>query len=176
MNSKQNLAIIYNRLSPQKASSLQDYLTDIKLQENGNALTDEAAYKLLQNSIPKGQTVLTRLDKPFLMDFKRNEIYIVDGPGGASLPPGMPFYKGPEALANYLLSKNIRYVAYSYNSSLMINSETNSRMFLDTMNAWLRSAAISTVDFDENLRKLGENKTKIFSDTQNWVIDLANKK
>jgi hypothetical protein len=70
-------------------------------------------YAALQQSIPQGETVLTRLDAPFILDFKRNQLFLADWPGGASLPPGMPAFKGPEALANYLVSKSIRYIAYS---------------------------------------------------------------
>ena len=83
---------------------------------NAPLFSDEVVFRHtgMQQSIPQGETVLARLAYPFLLDFKRNRIFIADWPGGASLPPGMPSFKGAEALANYLISKSIRYVAYSY--------------------------------------------------------------
>ena len=59
----------------------------------------------MQESIPKGETLLTRLETPFLLNFKRNKIFIADWPGGASPPPGMPLFKGSEPLADYLTSQ-----------------------------------------------------------------------
>lgn len=80
-------------------------------------------YRAMQESIPEGKTILARLDLPFLLDFKRNNIFIIDWPGGASLPPGMPLFQGSEALADYLLSKSIQYVAYSYASEATISTK-----------------------------------------------------
>jgi hypothetical protein len=77
-------------------------------------LDEREKYSKMLDSVPEGEIVLTRLDKPFLMNFKKHTIWIADYPGGASLPPGMPSFKGEEALADYLVSHSIRYVAYSY--------------------------------------------------------------
>ena len=73
-----------------------------------------AEYRDMQLAVPPGQKILVRLDKNFLLDFRRNIIYINDLPGGASLPPGIPIFKGPDALADYLIQHGIRYLAYSY--------------------------------------------------------------
>lgn len=68
----------------------------------------------MQNTLPEGEVFLARVDKPFLFDFRRNNILIVDEPGNASSPPGLPLFKGAEAVAQYLLSKSIRFVVFSY--------------------------------------------------------------
>jgi hypothetical protein len=52
------------------------------------------------------------LDEPYLLDFARNPIWNLDMPGYASLPPGMPFFKGSEALEVYLKQIGVRYFAF----------------------------------------------------------------
>jgi hypothetical protein len=37
----------------------------------------KSQYAALQQSIPQGETVLTRLDAPFLLNFKRNQIFLI---------------------------------------------------------------------------------------------------
>ena len=47
-----------------------------------------------------------------MLDFRRNDIANVDVPGAASPDPGMPFFKGAEALKRYLLDQGISHVAF----------------------------------------------------------------
>lgn len=71
-------------------------------------------YAALQQSIPPGSALITRVKHPYLLDFGRNRVFVVDWPGGASPPPGMPTFGGGNALADYFIARRIRYVAYSY--------------------------------------------------------------
>ncbi|MEQ8970481.1 MAG: hypothetical protein RIE73_08805 [Coleofasciculus sp. C1-SOL-03] len=146
-------------------------------------------YKNAQESIPEGELLLTRLDKPFLLDFSRNKIYIVDSPGHASLPPGMPLFKGAEALSDYLTSQSIRYVAYSYNPEPAHQREYWLGKLGDEIYPWvepdriinvlrpsLRSEVQYTLDFQDNLKKLGDLREKIYDDGEIFVIDLSRRK
>ncbi|MBN1796196.1 MAG: hypothetical protein JW804_05940 [Sedimentisphaerales bacterium] len=130
-----------------------------------------ARYLRMQQSIPAGETVLTRLSYPFLLDFKRNTIFISDYSGGASPPPGMPFFKGAEPLSEYLISKSVRYVAYSY------ADEANfpKRFYLERLkhpSPWVAAQAKCTFDFQDNLRRLEKSKKKIYNDGRIFVLDL----
>ena len=71
-----------------------------------------AGYHRMQNAVPEGVAILSVLDQPFLLDFRRNEVLNVDVPGVASPDPGMPFFRGPAALKGYLVELGIRYVAF----------------------------------------------------------------
>lgn len=131
-------------------------------------------YARMQQSIPEGATVLTRFDKPFLLDFGRNTLFIADYPGGASPPPGMPSFKGPEALANYLNSKSIRYVAYSYANE----AEFTWEKYGDRVrhgHPGIRTEAQHTFDFQHNLKQLGETRKRIYDDGHIFVLDLLNR-
>jgi hypothetical protein len=128
-------------------------------------------YKKLQHSIPHGDIILTRLDKPFLLDFRRNRVLIMDGPGEASLPPGMPLFRGNEALANYLVSKGIRYVAYSYGDEAGFSRYFSYRLS-PYNNVWNRTRAQHTFDVQDNLAELGKSRKRIYDDGKNFVLDL----
>src|SRR5262249_35945337 len=66
-------------------------------------------HRRLQEAVPPGAAILARLDRPFVLDFRRNPVLIIDFPGGASLAPGLPFFQGGEAVARYLTSQGIRW-------------------------------------------------------------------
>jgi hypothetical protein len=123
------------------------------------------AYRILQQSIPPGEALLEKLEKPFLLDFKRNTIFLVDW-AEASPPPGMPFSKGSEALARYLASLHIRYVAYSYAGEA-------ERRKLPTYFPWMKNQLLYTYDFEDNLEGLGKTRRRIYDDGHSFVLDLV---
>jgi hypothetical protein len=144
---------------------------------NTPLISDEEVFRYarMQQSIPQGKTVLTRLAYPFVLNFKRNRIFIADSPGGASLPPGMPSFKGAEALADYLISKSIRYVAYSYaNEAMFWKKRFGERVHQG--NLWIRTQAQHTFDFQDNLKQLGETRKRIYDDGDIFVLDLLSRK
>lgn len=128
------------------------------------------AYEKLQQSVPRGETFLARLDKPFLLDFRRNTVFLMDQPGEASPPPGMPLFHGPEPLASYL-TKSIRYVAYSYGDEAGFTRYFSYRLS-PYNNLWDRTHAQHTFDVQDNLAELGKTRRRIFDDGKNFVLDL----
>jgi hypothetical protein len=129
-------------------------------------------YKHLQISVPPGQAVLAWLDEPFLMDFRRNTIFAVDLPGEASPAPGMPLSKGGEALARYLVSKTIRYVAYSYGDGAGIPPDLAQKPMPSGVSPWRRSMYTHIFDFQVDLQQLAKTRNHIYDDGQNFVLDL----
>ncbi len=71
-----------------------------------------AAYAEMQAAIPEGEGFLSILDQPFALDYSRNAIATIDVPGAVSPNPGMPFFKGPGALKDYLLGQSLGYIAF----------------------------------------------------------------
>jgi hypothetical protein len=124
-----------------------------------------AEYQRLQGSIPPGDVLLARLEKPFLLDFKRNPVLVLDW-ASASPPPGLPFSRGSEPLARYLGSQSIRYVAYSY------GGEAERRKLppnFPSMEIYLRYS----YDFEDNVERLGETRKHIYDDGRSFVLDLS---
>jgi hypothetical protein len=135
--------------------------------------SEVAAYRDMQNAVPPGQKILVRLDKNFLLDFRRNIIYIDDLPGGASLPPGIPSFKGPDAIADYLLQHGIRYLAYSYGDEAAFSRHEYSDRLKPDVNVWLRRGAQIAYDFQDNCVLLGKSRKKLYDDGHMFVLDLA---
>ena len=129
-------------------------------------------YPKMLDSVPEKSIVLTRLDNPFLMNFKKHTIWIADWPGGASLPPGMPSFKGEETLADYLVSHSIRYVAYSYANEANFTRQVFDPTLIPSGYTWLKNQALNAFEFQESLQKLGKTRKRIYDDGQNFVIDL----
>ena len=130
-------------------------------------------YSRMQDAIPEGATVLTRLQYPFLLDFKRNQIFIADYPGGSSPPQGMPFFQGGDRLADYLCERPIRYVAYSYLNEAGFYEGLYEERLRPGTEPWLRLQALHTRDFQRNLSELGRTRKVVYDDGDVFVLDLA---
>jgi hypothetical protein len=164
------LAISYNwditkQTYPAYLKNIQFGLTNPSLV----SAKQKSQYAAMQQSIPQGEIVLTRLDAPFILDFKRNQIFIADWPGGASLPPGMPAFKGHEALANYLVSQSIRYIAYS---SWSLNHPADVDTSGPGLSSWFRLQSQLSHDFRDNVQQLAKTRKKLYQDGENFVLDL----
>jgi hypothetical protein len=72
----------------------------------------DANYIALQQSVPAGKPLMVMLDAPYRLNFSRNRIVNLDLPGAVSPSAAIPVLKGPDALAEYLQSHAIRYVAF----------------------------------------------------------------
>jgi hypothetical protein len=135
-------------------------------------LEEREKYAKMLDSVPQKSIVLTRLETPFLLNFKKHTIWIADFPGGASLPPGMPSFKGEETLADYLVSHSIRYVAYSYANEANFPRHFFEPKLIPNPNKWLENQALNAFEFQDSLQKLGKTRKRIYDDGQNFVIDL----
>lgn len=79
------------------------------------------AYRTVQNAVPPGETILTMVDASYLLDYERNPMFSINAVGGSSPPPGLPFGKGPQALADYLKGLGIRYVmAVDFDNAVLL--------------------------------------------------------
>jgi hypothetical protein len=130
-------------------------------------------YNKMQEAVPEGATVLTRLQYPFLLDFRRNQVLIADYPGGSSPPPGMPFFEGPERLAEYLCRRPVRYVAYSYRNEAGFYEGLFQERLRPGTDPWLRLQALHTRDFQRNLSELGTTRKSLYDDGDVFVLDLG---
>ena len=137
---------------------------------------DEKQYRDVQNSIPAGPQVMVRVSKPFLFNFQRNTIYTVDSPGGASPPPGIPIMSHTSEMADYLLTKSIRYIIYSYGDEAGYSSdELGQRLPLRDYYALgrIKYEALYILIFQKHLSALGKLYKKIYDDGQIFVLDLG---
>jgi hypothetical protein len=124
-------------------------------------------YLKIQAVIPPQETILARVKDPFLLNFKRNNIFIVDflipGP-----KPGMPIFAGSEAISQYLCSQGVKYVMFSYNLD-----HEDLKKLLTSKDMWVRQQGLFTLKFQNEIEELGRTRRKIYDDGQTFVIDLS---
>ena len=130
-------------------------------------------YARMQQAVPAGEPLLTRLEYPFTLDFSRQAVFVADYPGGSSPPPGMPSFQGAEALAAYLLGRGVRYVAYSYRSEAGFDRGRWGHRLGEGTHPWTRAQARLAFDFQRSLDELGRTRARIHDDGDVFVLDLA---
>jgi hypothetical protein len=70
-------------------------------------------YRRLDSALPRAASVYAIVPLPSLLDYKQHRVFPPDLIGCASPPPGMPFFRGPAEVKEYLLSLGIEYIAYN---------------------------------------------------------------
>ncbi len=130
-------------------------------------------YVAMQAAVPQNAVILTRLDKPFLLNFRSNTIYIDDWPFGAGPAPGISASATPEELASYLQSEGVRYVAYSYRDEAGFPKSTFSYRLGPQMPPLTRRFARDTFAFQDDLAALGKTRKHVYDDGQIFVLDIT---
>lgn len=114
-------------------------------------------YRKLQDLVPAGETLLVATDNPYLVDYRRNRTWNLDLPGAASPPPGMPFFRGPEVMRDYLLAKGVHYVLFAdgmqANPCLYDRPRYSSREMLLAPALWQQQSHY-VLDFMNNMDRL----------------------
>ncbi len=88
----------------------------------------------------------------------------------------MPFFKGPEALADYLTAQGLRYLAYSYANQAGFSHQAYADRIGPDAHPWIRSESKCTFDFQDNVDELRKSRRTIYDDGDICVIDLAERK
>jgi hypothetical protein len=112
---------------------------------------------------------------PSLFDYKGHRVLPPDLIGCASPPPGMPFFRGPAEVKEYLLSLGIEYIAY--NDFDHPSVETGYwrwwwRERAAFQNPVLKPMTPYVLDLMENVDRLAASEGLIFRDGDLSVIRL----
>jgi hypothetical protein len=131
----------------------------------------------MQSKIPAGERMLVMLDDAYWFDFKRNRIDLIDLPGAASPPPGMPL-DDDERLVSYLADQGYRYLAFvrSTSSKSLYRRDhwTKIRNSAKAEEIWRRSAPYYLDTFDR-LDGLAKSRRVLYDDGSMVALDLATK-
>jgi hypothetical protein len=127
----------------------------------------------LQSKMDPAAAALIRLDKPYLLNFARNHLYVIDFPYAASPAPGMGNYHDVPGLIGYLKAHGIRYVAYSYGDEANFPaSMVRERLALWYFTPWQRALNRNVPPFNRIFQQLIEQQTKVYDDGHDAVVDL----
>ncbi|MHC5115314.1 MAG: hypothetical protein ACYTGP_12905, partial [Planctomycetota bacterium] len=125
-----------------------------------------------QDAVPEGAPILARLDRPFLLDFTRNPIYVIDHPLLVSPAPGMPRFEGGEAVDRYLADLGIRHLMFTHvNEANYAESRYSHRLGDDHHPVW-RTIARHAFDFNDSVRDLARARRWIYVDDETLVLSL----
>ena len=82
----------------------------------------------------------------------------------------MPVSQDPQALANYLVLKSLRYIAYS---SWSLNHPADVDTSGPGLSSWFRLQSQLSHDFRDNVQQLAKTRKKLYEDGENFVLDLG---
>ena len=138
---------------------------------------DDLAQRM-QTTVPAGARLLVMSDASFRFDGARNPLWNYEQPGAVSPRPGLPYFHGPEAMADYFKMNGVRYVAFMLTDSSHEYSLQKWRVHSNEADkpsgrgAQLKSQAKYYVDAFESLQKLATSRRVLFHEIDHWVLDL----
>jgi len=133
-----------------------------------------AAMRTMQDATPPGQLILARLDAPFLMDFRRNPIWVMDHPGLMGPQPGVPLSNKVAPWTRYLHASGVEYVAYSYANQAGESAESNAQfLHVNGPSHWQTHIANQTAAVQAMLLKLRATQPLIYDDGTRYVAALT---
>lgn len=142
-----------------------------------NTPTDNQ-YARLQATVPAGEPILVMLDHSHLLSSRRNPIFNYDHPGTMGPHGGPPAFKGPDALAAYLLSVGIRYVAYQVGPSSpeydvgYWERKIASTVVVNGRGTFYKVQGKFELDSFATLQALSQSRRVLFSEGDIRVLDL----
>jgi hypothetical protein len=177
------LLLQFPSLREKASQSYQTFVRNIDIQrrrppQSLDTLPHEVfMYGHIQSFVPAGARMAVMVDEPYHLDFVRNTIFNIDMPGFSSLKPDMPYFEGPEKVAEYFLAHDIRYVVYvrpEFSHSLYQREFWFVRMFNEE-EIW-RMCAPYFVDFIDSLTSLRESRKNVYEEAGIVVLDLATRR
>jgi hypothetical protein len=136
---------------------------------------DAGRERRMQAAVPPGAALLVMIDRPYLLDFARNPIDLLDQPGGASPAPGIPFTAGSAKVAAYLQALGIRYLAFVRPEKAVspLYSRTGWMAFQSGgAPIWRQTATYYLAAFDV-VNDLAKQRHRLYDDGTLVVVDLA---
>jgi hypothetical protein len=135
--------------------------------------TVASEYAAVQRAIPTNAGALATVTNSFLFDYRVNDIKIADYPGAASLPPGWPSRGDGNALAEYLLAHNLRYLVCSYAEFVGLDREAVKVLHDPSRTQWIHSEQAIIFRSHQQYAELAQTRRHLYDDGQIYVLDLA---
>jgi hypothetical protein len=135
-----------------------------------------AVARAMQDAVPPGRPILVRLDTPFLLDFRRNPIWVMDHPGLCGPPPGAPQPATVSAWTRYLRSAGVAFVAYAYGDQAGESPQHDALFLSDTGPSYYQQRLTTeTAAVQAVLLKLRANTQVIYDDGTRYVAALGDR-
>jgi hypothetical protein len=126
----------------------------------------------MQDSMAPGSAALVCMSTPYLLDFRRNRLFVVDFPRAASPDPGFPPPGDDLQFVQYLRAQSIRYVVYGYaDEASFPESLIAARLPDPEFTPWQRALNRQVPIFHNQLRSIAARWPKIYDDGRMFVVD-----
>jgi hypothetical protein len=129
----------------------------------------------MQQAVPPGERLLVMIERPYLLDFSRNRIELLDQPGAVSPPPGLPLGTDGEKIAGYLMAQGLRYLAFNRpdhpKDDLYSRAHWKANLAGPTR-IWRITAPVYLSAFDA-VDALARIRKRLYDDGHLVVVDLA---
>lgn len=137
---------------------------------------DSARLARAQQTTKRRATVLADLQRPYLLDFKRNVVWSVgDCPAGSSPPPGFPIDGSAQEVAGYLRGAGVDYIIFQYQGpqpwfDIQLR-EFQQGFYRESR--WVEDCVRAAVKFQAALRELMASQPLTYRDDRFAVIALS---
>lgn len=133
-----------------------------------------ASLERIQATIPEGERIAVLIDDPYMLDFSRNSIAMLDLVGFVAPWPGIPSFTTPLHWRAYLRAQGIRYLIFA---------EIDESTWLYRRGGWVfrifgddelfRYVGAHIVDAIDTLHALARESTVLFHGAGYYAIDLG---
>jgi len=170
--------IVVARETPLTLGGYRQALRNVATAVSGRPLVDgelAARSGSLLADVPRGARVLTRMPHPAYLDPAAHRLLLFPIPGFSSPPPGMPYFRGAEPVARYLLEQGVRYVAYGDRgdgSTLLELSDADVRYRYPLSRSRWALLAYNR-DFHRNALELSLTRRRLADRPDAFVLDLG---
>jgi hypothetical protein len=166
----------FSPLSFAQSESQQWRLALRKLAQSGLTLELVAGADQLskaQAAVPLGARLVSTAEQPWMWRYDAHTIHSLDFLGPTSPPPGMPFFRGADALAEYFTARGYTHLAFTRpRRSLCLYSEKFARANLRN-GQWLwKKWAPYSLDFKRNALALARSRRIVFQGPTLIVVEL----
>ena len=133
-----------------------------------------ATLQAMQHAVPPGRLLLVRLEDPFLLDFRRNPVWVMDHPGLCGPPPGVPQSATVAAWTPYLRSAGVAYVAYDYATEAGEPAQLDAAfMGANGTSHFQQRISAAAAEVQSVLQQLRNSAPPSYDDGTRYVIPLA---
>jgi hypothetical protein len=129
---------------------------------------ETARYRAAQESLPDGARLYAHVDKPFLFNFEKPNVFVSDIPGEASPPPGLTTIRTTAELREYFRKCGIDAIAYSYATGCTLDAEEG----MKDPDPWKRAQRTHTYRHQQMLAELMTECPVLYKDDELCVIAL----
>ena len=139
----------------------------------GIEVLNASDFTRVQDLLAADARIVSAVTRPFLWRFDRQVVHMLDCPGQASPPPGMPFSRGPDALARYLVDLGYTHLAFTPPArDLCLYSLPRWRAAKQSGHFLWEAWAPYFIDFLTNEQLIAQRGGVIFEGRELTVVDL----